>query len=140
MGWRLLRWLWGAGVEPEFVAAGRGRVVVTALPLRTIRVPVEEDSLIRTFSPKPPAEVDHINFDYSARLAAGGDTIDSIESVDVVEGADEALEVSGFAHANGVVSAQWTGGTLDVEYTLECIVSTVGGRTWPIRATVYIAH
>lgn len=139
MGWRLLSWLWRPA-PPQFVAAGAGRVVVVKPAFRTIYVPVTEDNVIRSFEPKPPEEVDAINFDYSARLAALGDSIASIGSVEVVDGPDNALELADRAHANGIVSAWWSGGTLYSRYELECIVNTTAGRKWPCRASVVIAH
>ncbi len=139
MGWRLLKWFWSPPA-PVFVAAGAGRIIYVKPAFRTIRVPIVEDDLIRPFEPKPPQEVDSINFDYSARLAARGDAIAAIQSVEVVDSPDAALVLSGQAHANGIVSAEWAGGTLDVGYTIECIVTTVAGRTWPVRATAFIAY
>lgn len=142
MGWRLLSWLWRAAPDPEpvFRAAGPGRVIALLPAFRTIRVPISEDDVIRAFETKPPGEVDSINFDYSARLAARGDSIASVGGVEIVDSSDDALELTDIAHANGVVSAEWSGGTLDVTYTLECNVTTTAGRTWPVRATVCIAH
>jgi hypothetical protein len=130
----------GIAFETVFVAAGPGRIIYITPAFRTIRVPVEEDDLIRPFEPKPPQEIDSINFDYTARLAARGDSIAAIQSVEVVDSDDDDLALTDLAHANGVVSAEWSGGTLDTGYTIECIVTTVAGRTWPVRATVFIAY
>jgi hypothetical protein len=139
MGLRLLRWFWQQPT-PAFVAAGTGRVIRIQPAHRTIRVPVVEDALIRPFEPKPPAEVDSINFDFSERLAARGDTLASVTSLQIVNSPGAALDLSGPAHANGVVSAEWSAGTLGETYTLECVVTTTAGRTWSCRATVLIAH
>lgn len=142
MGWRLFRWFWreDAPAPAVFTAAGPGRVIIAPLQFRTIRVPVEESAVIPSFSPKPPGEVDVINFDFSERCARLGDTIAAIVSVEVVDGPDDALVLTDQAMASAAVSAGWSGGTLWETYTLECVVTTTAGRTWPQRATVTIAH
>jgi hypothetical protein len=137
MGWKLLSWFWRPepDPEPEFVAARLGRAVVAPVPIRTIYA--NEDDRVKPFGPKPPEEVDFVNFDFSARLAAVGDTIATIVSVEP-SGPDEAIVVDEVTNEDGIVSARWSGGTADTEYLLPCLITTVGGRTWKLTGSVAV--
>jgi len=90
-----------------------------------------------TFPPKNPNEVDWRNFDFAARLARYNDTI-ATATVAIEPGTDGALTIDQVANANGIVSFRWSAGTPGTLYTIRCVVTTTGGRTWEQSATVRI--
>jgi hypothetical protein len=84
-------------------------------------------TIITSFDPKDPQEVDYWNIDFSDRMPAD-DTITSIVMVFEGEG-DTQLELDQFAFLGQVVSGRWQAGTKGVTYLVTARVTTAQGRT-----------
>lgn len=126
--------LLSSGIEAEPAPEPEAEFV-RARPGRTVRHGYGG----KRFAPKDPDEVDWINFDFSLSLAQVGDSIDSIDAIELDEDPDSAMTLDLFAHEDGVVSARWQGGTSGSHYVPRCRITTVAGRTWDLSGTVFIA-
>ncbi len=114
-------------VEPDadFVAATAGR-----------KVSHQFGGGPRAFFPKDPAEVDWVNFDFSASLATVADDIESIAVF--VSAGDSRLSLDEKAFEAGVVSCRWQGGRRGVTYGVTARIDTEDGRRWELTGSVLV--
>lgn len=84
------------------------------------------------FSPKQPAEVKSVTFDFTSDLAVGETISTKSVAASVYAGVDASPSslVSGAASSSGAVVSQLiTGGVAGVIYELACTITTSAGQT-----------